>query len=188
MTDYIPEETLNEVIRLMRPENKKALKMELRHGMRIGDVLTQKWENGWEEVRKGRAKTVTYQEQKTKKQRTIYPSQEEAQALYEMRREGNPYIFPGRGRDGHRTRQAVWKDLHEIAALYRVNGRKLVRKIGTHSARKVYAVRQYTEALVRGESEPMKVVMEDLNHSDLSVTFVYALADVISKARYGEKM
>ena len=41
----------------------------------------------------------------------------------------------------------------------------------------------YQEAVREGLEDPLGVVKADLNHSDPAVTFIYALADVISARR-----
>lgn len=177
-----------DVLRFMRPVNRLALEMEMRYGMRIGDLLSQEWAGGWAEVLAGDINYVDYKEQKTGKMRRIWPVKYDLLRLKEIKRGDNPFLFPARSGPGHRTRQAVWKDLHEVAKLYRIDGKKLARNVGTHSARKVYAVRLYTAAVAKGEPEPLSLVRKDLNHQDLSVTFLYAMADIIADAKYGGKM
>lgn len=87
---------------------------------------------------------------------------------------GKYYIFEGRTDcKKHRTRQAVYKDLKRAAHLFRVTN----SQISPHSARKIYAVKAL------GKYGSLSKVKELLNHSDESVTIVYAMADVITARR-----
>lgn len=126
-----------------------------------------------------------YTESKTGKRREARIPADTYQALLAMsKRSGlSPFVFAGRDPGKHRTRQAVWKDLHRAASLWRVNGRRLKANLGTHSARKVYAVKLFREAKAQGLYDPLAVVQVDMNHKDPAVTFLYAMADVISKRR-----
>ena len=77
------------------------------------------------------------------------------------------YVFEGRfDRLRHRTRQAVYKDLRRAAKLFRLDVH-----VSPHSARKAWAVDEYhrTGSITR--------VQRNLNHTDPSVTMLYALAD-----------
>ena len=52
-----------------------------------------------------------------------------------------------------------------MAKLYRVNGKKIRARLGTHTARKIYAVKLYHEAEKLGRYEPLEYVRVDLNHA-----------------------
>lgn len=184
MADYIPEEILNDIMRQLTPVNRLAVELEKNHGMRISDVLSQRWSEGWQDVLEGKSFSVTYVEQKTKKIRQIWPLPHELKQLSRYRQKDSDFLFPGNGESGHRTRQAVWKDLHTVSRLFRVDGKRLVRSIGTHTARKVYAVRLYDAACREGSGDPLAIVQKDLNHADKSVAFIYAMADEIADKRF----
>lgn len=89
------------------------------------------------------------------------------------RQAGKALVFPHRADpDRHRTRQAVWCDVKRAATAYR-----LTQNVGTHSARKSYAVE-----LMRRYGD-IERVRRSLNHSSASVTVLYACADTIVKRR-----
>lgn len=180
-TDYIPADIFLRLLETLTPQNELVLELCLITGMRITDALMMTAED---------AKRLTatqlpqcsylYSEKKTGKEREVTLSRDWLQRAIEQHRSESPWLFAGRDPQKHRTRQAVWKDLHRAARLYRVNGRRLKARVGPHTARKVYAVKLYQEAVREGLEDPLGAVKEDLNHSDPAVTFIYALADVIS--------
>lgn len=187
MTDFIPAEVFDDILRFLRRENRLALRWMMNYGMRIGDCLSLRIKDILP-VWQGKTDWVTYTEQKTGKERSFTPSAQDMAELWCTMDPESPWCFPGRDPQKHRTRQAVWKDLHQVAALYRVDGKKLCRKLGTHTARKIYAVGMYRDAKAKNMENPLDIVRVDLNHRDLSVTFLYALADIITSSRVGEKM
>ena len=79
---------------------------------------------------------------------------------------GEVWAFPGGKPGNHKTRQAVWKDVKRAAKAFR-----LPQNIGTHSFRKVYAVR------LREKYGSIEKVRRALSHSSLAVTALYAMAD-----------
>ena len=84
-----------------------------------------------------------------------------------MDRAGRVYVFEGRfDRLRHRTRQAVWKDLHRAARLFRLDVH-----VSPHSTRKAWAVDEYKR------TGNLKRVQREMNHTDPAVTMLYALAD-----------
>ena len=56
-------------------------------------------------------------------------------------------------------------------------------RIAPHTARKIYAVDLYQKADREGLLDPLEAVRADLNHKDPAVSYIYAMADVISKRR-----
>lgn len=80
---------------------------------------------------------------------------------------GEYFIFPNRlnGRK-HRTRQAVWKDLRRVSKLFKLRG-----TVAPHSLRKTYA-----RTLLR-EGFTLSQIQKALNHTDTTVTALYAFAD-----------
>ena len=82
---------------------------------------------------------------------------------------GQHYVFEHRlnGRD-HRTRQAVYKDLKRVTALFGCRA-----QISPHSLRKIYAVEEFE---AHGD---LTRVRKLLNHSSEAVTILYATANVL---------
>jgi len=85
---------------------------------------------------------------------------------------GSVWAFPSpKNPKQHRTRQAVWKDIKRIQKALRLSV-----NLGTHSARKAYAVhlmQQYGD---------LEKVRRDLNHSSTTITALYAMADILAQA------
>lgn len=151
-------------------------------GMRITDALRITYQDMKNLTQKPQLKRLyhTYTEQKTGKKRTVYIDRDWLSRAMLQHNPRSPWLFAGRDPQKHRTRQAVWKDLHRAAKLYRVNGQRLKARIGSHTARKIYAVDLYHKATKEGFLDPLEAVKADLNHSDPAVSYIYALADVIS--------
>lgn len=139
----------------------------LHTGMRVSDAVSLRpadlRPSGW------------YTETKTGKRRRLgIPSD----LLAELRAQcGKDWVFPGRNPWQHRSRQAVWMDVHRAAKALRLD-----RVVGTHSARKVYAVKMLERY---GNIDKVR---RALNHGDASVTMVYAMADVLLERRMAAKM
>lgn len=145
------------VLWMLTPANRLIMRVALHTGLRISDVLELRPEqlkrNFW----------VT--EQKTGKKRQVGLPDE---LLEDLRGAAGEYwVFPSpRNKHQHRTRQGVWKDVKRAARAAR-----LPANIGTHSARKTYAVdllRQYGD---------IERVRRALNHGSIEVTLIYAMAD-----------
>lgn len=164
------------------PENALVLRLMMDTGMRISDALEIPKTALCSAATEGSMCEYTYTEQKTKKERTVRIPPDLMRDLQRTTAQ-SIWLFPGRNPKQHRSRQAVWKDLNRTAKLWRVNGQKLRRTLGTHSARKIYAVKLYRESDRRGIPDPLRYVQVDMNHKDTAVTFLYAMADVISDRR-----
>lgn len=163
-------------------DNALCLRVMSATGMRISDALSMRWEDLPLQEKATEFK-YTYTEQKTKKERTVYLPVRLGVELTGRRAFmswWSDWVFPGRDPVKHRTRQAVWKDLARAAKLYRVSHKRLKAHIGTHTARKIYAVKLYRRMCEQGHIEPLEAVRVDLNHADRAVTYLYALADVIT--------
>ena len=164
--DYVWADNLGHVLAALTPANRLACEVSLATGLRIGDVL----ELTREQVVKGR---FSVREGKTGKVRRVrLPTDLQTRILSQA---GHIYAFPARS-DGrkHRTRQAVYKDLRRAAKAFRLS-----EHVSPHSLRKVYAVNQYHR------SGDIKRVQGLLNHSEESVTMIYALADALTARRLG---
>lgn len=117
---------------------------------------------------------VTVKERKTGKGKRITIP---AQLLRAIKAQaGETWAFPGRDPEKPKTRQAVWKDVKRAAAAMRIPV-----NVGPHTMRKVYAVRK-----LAASGGDLAAVSRALNHSDMAVTLIYAMADHLTKqARQG---
>lgn len=155
-TEYMLNEEVGHVLAALTPGNRLVCRVMLHTGLRVGDVLNLKSQ----EI-KGR---FWITEQKTGKRRCVGLP---AALLDDLKRQaGKEYVFPGRNGEGHRTRQAVWKDVKRAAKAFR-----LKQNAAPHSLRKVYAVDLLEKY---GDIEKVR---RALNHSSLEVTLIYAMAD-----------
>lgn len=166
-TDYILHKELDKVLDLLTPGNRIVMKTAIQTGLRISDVLSLRRE------KLGRQFWIV--EQKTgKKRRVNLP-----EALLEeilMQSEGSKWAFPGRDPGKHRSRQAVWKDVKRAQRAFR-----LPQNLGTHTARKVYAVELFDRY---GD---LQRVRRALNHQSLEVTVLYAMADELTRRRLSKR-
>ena len=129
--------------------------------MRISDVLSLKTE----QLQKERF-TVT--EQKTGKTRRLRLPEKLRRDCLKI--SGDIFIFPHRtNKWKHRTRQAVWKDLRKASTMLRLKG-----NASPHSLRKTYA------RTLRKEGFSLSQIQKALNHSDPTLTVIYALADELA--------
>lgn len=150
----------------LMPSNRLVMRVILHTGLRISDVLALRPDD----LRPHRWIT----EQKTGKRRFVgFPDD----LLDDLRKEcGKYWVFPGRDPTKHRTRQAVWCDVKRAAAAFR-----LPQNVGTHSARKVYAV-----DLMRKYGD-IAHVQRILQHSSPTVTAIYAMADALLAQKYRKR-
>lgn len=160
--EYLLNREVELILAALMPANALALRVALHTGLRIGDVLRLKPEQ---------LKTRFWiTEQKTGKKRQIGLPEK---LLVELRETaGECWVFPGRDPEKHRTRQAVWKDMKRAAKAFR-----LPVNVGTHSARKFYAVE-----LMRKYGD-IDRVRRALNHDSETVTLLYAMADIQREAK-----
>lgn len=117
---------------------------------------------------------ITVKERKTGKGKRITIPAQLLRAIKDQA--GEVWAFPGRDPEKPKTRQAVWKDVKRAAAAMR-----LPVNVGPHTMRKVYAVRK-----LAASGGDLAAVSRALNHSDMAVTLLYAMADHLTKqARQG---
>ena len=166
-TDYLLQKELEHVLAALTPANELVIRVMLRTGLRVGDVLSLRTE--------ALAARMWVTESKTGKRRQIglgkaLEADLRAQA-------GKEWVFPGtRDQRRHRTRQAVWADVKRAAKAFRLR-----QNVGTHSMRKVYAV----ELLERyGDIER---VQKALQHDRQATTLIYAMADKLVRKRSGRR-
>ena len=162
-TEYLLNEQVERVLAALTPENRLVMRVCLHNGLRVGDALSLKTAQ--------LAPRFWITEQKTGKRRVVGLPEP---LLSELRRQaGKTWVFENRiNPERHRTRQAVWADVKRAAKAFR-----LPQNVGTHSARKVYAV-----DLMRRYGD-IERVRRALNHSNESVTMIYALADQLLSQR-----
>lgn len=164
--EYLLNREVELVLAALMPANALALRVALHTGLRIGDVLR---------LKPAQLKPRFWiTEQKTGKKRQIGLPEKLLQELRENA--GEYWVFPGRNPENHRTRQAVWKDMKRAAKAFR-----LPVNVGTHSARKFYAVE-----LMRKYGD-IDRVRRALNHDSETVTLLYALADMQREAKQRQR-
>lgn len=151
------------ILAALTPGNRRVIQVMLRTGLRVSDVL----ELPRDKI--GRQFTVT--EAKTgKRMKCGLPDW----LSDEIRRSstGSTWAFPSpTNPKRHRSRQAVWRDLKRVQRAFR-----LPINLGTHSARKSYAVHlmhQYGD---------LEKVRRALNHSNTTITAIYAMADLLAQS------
>jgi integrase len=161
--DWVPSELMAHILAALMPENSLALRVSLRTGLRIDDVLSLRRSD----IQKGQRFTV--KEHKTGKAKRVYLPEDLHDELMQIC--GRWYVFEHRtDAKKHRTRQAVNKDLARAAEAFRVPA---AVQVSPHSARKIYAVEMFDRY-----GKPEKV-QQLLNHSRESVTLLYCMAEQI---------
>lgn len=162
-TDWLEKDSFEHILAALMPANRLAIETSLTTGLRIGDVLRLRTDQLHRE-------RFTIKEQKTGKARRVYLPLALRDAL--AAQAGRIYVFEHRtDQRQHRTRQAVWKDLHRAAALFRLP-RNMT--IAPHTARKVFAVSKFQNGC------SLAKVKQLLNHTDEAVTVLYAMADQLT--------
>lgn len=161
-TSYATPAQMGHILAAMMPTNALVVRVCMRTGLRVSDVL---------ELKTAQLRPrQTVRERKTGKTRRVVWSQQLYQEM--LGQAGRIWVFECRtDPTRHRTRQAVYKDIRHVAAMYQRTGAISRRQvIGTHTARKVAAV----DAYHRGG---LPAAQRLLNHSDPGITLLYALAD-----------
>lgn len=155
-TEYLLNREVDLVLAMLTPRNALIMRTALHTGLRIGDVLALKTSQ--------LAPRFWVTESKTKKRRQIGLPEP---LLSDIKKQaGKVWAFENPKTGRPQTRQAVWKDVKRAA-----HAMRLPQNVGTHSARKVYAV----ELLAKyGDIDRVR---RALNHSSEAVTLIYALAD-----------
>lgn len=161
-TSYANRTQMGHILAAMMPTNALIVRVCMRTGLRVTDVL---------ELKTAQLKPrQTVRERKTGKTRRVVWSQQ----LYEqmLAQAGRYWVFESRTDPRrHRTRQAVYKDIHHVAQMFQRSGAvSRSQTIGTHTARKIAAVNAYHKG-------GLDAAQRLLNHSDPGITLMYALAD-----------
>lgn len=186
-TDYLYQRQLDRVLGLLMPGNSLVVRVQLHTGLRVGDALRLTFPL---------RQQLWLTEGKTGKRRHIGLPQQLIDAIaadaaqyipQHMRRyiwEAPPrgvtplWAFPSpRNWRAHRSRQAIWKDIKRAARACR-----LPQNVGTHSARKVYAV-----GALRRSGGDLEAVQRALNHTDAGITMIYAMADKMLSERQQQR-
>ena len=155
-TEFLLNREVDGVLANLMPGNALVMRVALHTGLRVGDVLSLKTDQ--------LAPRFWVTESKTGKRRQIGLPEP---LLSDIKNQADGvWAFPGDKPGKPRTRQAVWKDVKRAARAMR-----LPQNVGTHSARKVYAV-----DLMQKYGD-IDRVRRALNHSNMAVTLVYAMAD-----------
>lgn len=167
-TEYLLNREISHILAALTPQNALIIEAVLQTGLRISDVL---------ELRTAQlAPSMWVREKKTgKRHRCGLPKD----LLAQIRAQAGPvWAFPGRKPGTHKTRQAVWADVKRAARAFRLD-----QNVGTHSFRKVYAVR-----LMERYGDIARV-RRALSHNSDSVTAIYAMADhlLTNKAQVRER-
>lgn len=166
-TEYLLNQEVDRVLSALMPSNRLVMRTILHTGLRVGDVLR---------LRPADLKPhVWITEQKTGKRRLVgFP----ASLLADLKaHSGEVWVFPNmRDKNKHRTRQTVWADVKRAALLFR-----MPQNIGTHSARKVYAVELMQKY---GDIERVR---KNLKHAYPSTTAIYAMADILLCQKYKKR-
>ena len=153
------------------PANRLAIEVAIATGLRISDVLS---------LPASITQRPTVRDGKTGKRHRIFIPLALYQRLQAIK--GRYWIVEGRkSPDKHRTRQAVWYDLHRAAKLYRMPADVRGLTIAPHSARKTYAVGVYKR------TGKITEVQRLLCHSDVHITMLYAMADELTRRAHPER-
>lgn len=165
-TEYLLNRELEHVFAALTPQNALIMRTVLHTGLRISDVL---------ELRTEQLKpSMWVVEKKTGKRHRCGLPAPLLEAI--LQQAGEEWAFPGVKTGTHKTRQAVWVDVKRAAKAFR-----LPQNVGTHSFRKVYAVR----LLERYGSIPR--VQKAMGHTSPSVTALYAMADKLLEAKQKQR-
>lgn len=157
-TQYLLESQLELLLAGLTPDNRLVCRVMLWTGLRVGDVLALRSDQ--------LARCFWITEQKTGKRRKV-GLPDRLIAEIRSRAGASPWAFPSPYDPRKpRTRQAVWADIDRTARALRIRA-----NAGTHTMRKEYAV-----DLMRKYGD-LDRVRRALNHSNPTVTVLYALAD-----------
>ena len=165
-SEYVTKEVLELLLKRMHPGNALAVRLSLVTGLRIGDclkTLTSDLNGGY----------LNYTAQKTGKPGVAFVGEALQNELL-LNSGGSGFCFPGKNGDKPRTRQAVYTDLKKCA-----KDLKITENVTPHTARKVFAVEEL-------KNKSFAEVQEELQHSNSSITMLYACSDKLNGATLGK--
>ena len=167
-TEYLLDREIGRVLAALMPQNALIIETVLQTGLRISDVL---------ELRTSQLKpSMWVLEKKTgKRHRCGLPQPLLTRILEQADPDGWAFPSPTK-RSRHKTRQAVWADVKRAAKAFRIT-----QNVGTHSFRKVYAVR-----LLDRYGDIAKV-QRAMAHASPSVTAIYCMADALLTAKLSQR-
>ncbi len=156
---------MGHVLAALMPENELIMRVALYTGLRISDVLNITPQ----QLAAGRVFWV--RELKTGKKKKVTISEKLRAQL--LRNSSSLWCFPHRtDYKRHKTRQAVWADIKRAGKAFR-----MPQNVTPHSCRKIYAVH-----LMEKYGDITKV-QKALNHDNMAVTAIYAMADKLSEKK-----
>lgn len=164
-SEFITKEVLELLLRRMCQDNALAVRLSLATGLRIGDCLKTRVSD----LQDGE---LFYIAEKTGKPGVVKIGAELEKEL-RLNSRGSFFCFPGRDGSKPRTRQAVYTDLKKCAKEMKID-----ENVTPHTARKVFAVEEL-------KNKTFAEVQEELQHSDPSITMLYACADKLTGAVFG---
>lgn len=170
-SDWIDSDSLDLALRLLLPVDQLIMRVILRTGLRIGDVLALRT--------KQIGPRITVREQKTGKSRRVYLGNQLADDILAQAGEVWAFVGAPRGQDEERprSRQAVWRDLRRAAKACRIDA-----TLSPHSGRKVWAVEQYAKS-----GGDVEAVQRKMAHDNPTTTLLYVLADHLSRQGANKK-
>lgn len=158
-SSYIDDKTLLRLKKATNPVRWLPLWLSVETGLRIGDVVSLKWENVSRDL-------ITFTASKTKKSGTARISRALFVALCATKT-SSPWCFPSpKDSSKHIRRETAW---HRIKSACKRAGIDAAG-ISPHTMRKVFAVELFKRA-------GMKATQEALQHDKASTTEIYALSD-----------
>lgn len=161
-TDYLPIEDFKRLFPYLTYDNYLAIRVSLETGLRIGDVVALRTADLQGDVLK-------YTASKTGKQGKAKISKDLADKL--KRYAGTEYIFASSSKLGHRTRQAVWKNIKQAAQACNITV-----NVAPHSARKTFAVGV-------AKKQGFAAAQRALQHDSAAVTGLYVYSGLLTEAQ-----
>ena len=157
-SEWIHPRDVGLLLALLTPPNRLVCQVSLACGLRVGDVVSLRTQDvinpyAW----------IT--ESKTGRRRRLSLGKPLRAAL--IAQAGPVWVFEGaRDKSRHRSRQAVWSDLHRAAVALRLKS-----NVSPHSMRKCFAVN------LMQRTSSIDAVQRSLGHTDQATTLLYALAN-----------
>lgn len=160
-TDYLPIEDFRRLFPYLTYDNYLAIRVSLETGLRIGDVVALRTADL-------HGNKLYFVAAKTGKAGTREISKDLADKLKKYA--GTAYIFESTSKLGHRTRQAVWKNVKQAAEACGIT-----LNVAPHSARKTFAV-----GVARRQG--FAAAKRALQHSNSGDTATYVYSGLITEA------